>query len=317
MFDVITLGTATRDTFIKVDNLKSKNNYLLLEEGKKIEISKPFVQTGGGATNTAVSFARLGLDTAIISKLGKDEAGYLIKSSLVKEGVNIEAVVHDTKEGTARSTILVKNGKDATVLVYRGASSNLNIKEIKLNELDTKWIYISALKGESVKILHPILEHCKRKGIKIAINPGSKELDMPFILKYADILLLNLNEAKKFSGKNEIKDILKKFKNEGIKIAAITSGKNPVNVLYYNKVLTAKPIDVRVVSTIGAGDAFCSGFVYSLIKNKSIDYAIRSGLLNSASVVQHFGAKVGLLKLHELKRHERSLNKIHVRSFEL
>ena len=83
---------------IVADNLKSNEKYLLLEEGKKLEIKKPIIESGGGATNTAAGFSRLGLKTGIITKIGKDNTGSLIKKSLIDEGVNINLISEDLTE---------------------------------------------------------------------------------------------------------------------------------------------------------------------------------------------------------------------------
>ncbi len=314
MFDIITLGTATKDIFVNGKGLKSNNKNIILECGKKVEVQRPFIQVGGGATNTAVAFSRLGLHTAAITKIGKDEAGHLVKKCLDAEGVFTSLVVDDNKEGTAISLVVVKTGIDRAVLVYRGASQRLDLKDIRLKDLNTKWIYVSALRGESVKVLTHLLKYCNKKGIKVAMNPGSKELEMPGLLRYVNVLLLNLEEARRLSNETHLRNIFAKLVGYGPKIIAITAGVRPVFVLYHGKILCAEPLNRKVVSTLGAGDAFCSGFVASLIINQSIDSAIRIGLLNSYFVIQKFGAKSGLIYLKDINKHKRLLSKIKVRS---
>ncbi|MBS3174385.1 bifunctional hydroxymethylpyrimidine kinase/phosphomethylpyrimidine kinase [Candidatus Woesearchaeota archaeon] len=315
MFDVITIGSATRDIFVDLKFLKKKDNYLCLIPGAKYDIEPPFMQTGGGATNTAVSFSRFGLRTSIISRIGNDESGHLIKINLKNENVNMHNLQQDKELGTAISIIISKIGIDRTVFTYRGASQNILLKEIDLKLLKTKWFYITALRGNSLKILKPILEYAKENRIKVAINPGSQELGLNEILEYIDVLLLNKEEAIKLSGKSDIKDIFKKLTSFGVKTIAITNGKNSVHVLYHNKILKAEPIKSKVVSTLGAGDAFCSAFVASLIQNKSIDNALRVGLFNSHSVVQHQGAKTGLLTIDNIKKNENLISKIKAESY--
>ena len=80
--DVITIGTATRDAFLKSREFKriSTPEYesgegLCLPSGAKIEIDDIVFSTGGGATNAAVTFARQGYHTACICKIGDDVSG--------------------------------------------------------------------------------------------------------------------------------------------------------------------------------------------------------------------------------------------------
>ena len=84
MFDVITIGSATRDVFLASKGFKVKRDKssvtdvdLVLPLGSKIEVENIIFETGGGATNAAVTFTRQGLKTAAIARLGEDPGGRL------------------------------------------------------------------------------------------------------------------------------------------------------------------------------------------------------------------------------------------------
>ena len=89
---VLTIGGATQDIFIlheqeeTITYRKSKTEtqtFLLLQEGKKIEINIVIYTTGGGATNAAVSFKRLGFDVTTFFKVGNDsQATAIVKQNL-------------------------------------------------------------------------------------------------------------------------------------------------------------------------------------------------------------------------------------------
>lgn len=303
MFDIITFGSATNDLFVQ-PNLKGKNDSFNLHSGKKIEIEKFLSETGGGATNSAVGFSRLGLETGVIAKVGNDWAGHIIKANLQKEKVNTKNLLFDKSFGTALSLIFFKKKEDRTVFVYRGASQNIKINEINLKFFKTKYFYVSALSGKSLETLIYLLKYARSKNIKIVMNPGADEIEIPNLLKFVDILILNKQEAEKISGRKGINNILLSLHNLGPKIVAITDGFNPVNVFSEGFVYTATPYNVNVENTLGAGDAFCSGFVSAIVKKFPIEKAINFGLLNSSSVIQHFGAKNGLLYYKTLKKYE-------------
>lgn len=304
MFDVITVGSATRDFFVNASFLKKKEDFLLLECGFKHDIEKPFIQTGGGATNSAVSLSRLGLNTAVITKIGEDNSGYAIKKTLNEEKVSTKLIQTDNNLGTAMSYIISKE-EDRTVFVYRGASENIKLNNF--NEIKTKWLYITGLSGNSIQMLKELLVYANKKGIKVAMNPGSKELELKSLYKYVNILLLNKEEAEIISNKSDTVSIIKYLKTLGPKTIAITNGSDSVFVYENNYLYSAKPYKVKVTSTLGAGDAFCSGFVASIIKDQSIQDAIKLGLLNCSSVIQHLGAKTGLLNYKNIKNYEYKL----------
>ena len=84
MFDVVCVGSATQDVFIKSDLSKiirvsdvlAEKDFLCYDYGSKVNIDHIEFLSGGGATNTGVSFARLGLKPAFLGKIGKnDDAG--------------------------------------------------------------------------------------------------------------------------------------------------------------------------------------------------------------------------------------------------
>lgn len=307
-FDVITIGSATQDLFLNVDFLRQKQKVLCLDAGKKFEVGKPLLETGGGATNAAVGFSRLGLKTAVIAKVGRDDAGHLIKRRLQLEKVDTRWVFEHATIGTAIAFILMKRGMDRTVLVYRGAAEELAMRDVKVNDVKSKWLYVSALAGKSIGVLKPLLQHARQRGMMVACNPGAQELHMSSLLKFVDVLLVNKEEAEQLAKtRGSEKNMLEKLASFGPQTIAMTNGAKAIFVYYHGVIYRARPFDVKIETTLGAGDAFASGFVAALVKGKSIVEAMGWGCLNAASVIQHVGAKVNLLRENELERFERSL----------
>src|SRR3989344_1270904 len=94
MFEVITCGSATMDFFIHtkqdpvdVHRPQSKEHLLCYPVGAKLLVESVTHKIGGGGTNTAVSFARLGLKTGYVGSIGKDANGGNILELLRKEKV--------------------------------------------------------------------------------------------------------------------------------------------------------------------------------------------------------------------------------------
>jgi sugar/nucleoside kinase (ribokinase family) len=61
-------------------------------------------------------------------------------------------------------------------------------------------------------------------------------------------------------------------------------------------------LPINVVSTIGAGDAFGSCFVASIVQGKTIEQAMLRGIINSGSVLGFLAAKTGLLTTQALEK---------------
>ncbi len=307
---MVCFGSSTRDVFVQIDRAFFGKS-LAFSPGSKVEINDMGFFTGGGASNTAVGFSRLGIKTAIVSAVGKDEDGIEIKKELLKEGVGCSDLLLETKR-TSYSVILTGFGKDRVILNYSGATALLDeSKKITWEKISTEWFFISSLHGKG-KLLEKIFLAAEIKKIKVAFNPGKKELELGLhalerLPGKIDVLLLNAKEALSLTGKASVEknlSILAKHAD----IVAITDGKNRVFVCEGQKVFSKKPFDVNMLDSSGAGDAFNSGFVGALAKGKSAREALDWGIANSNSVIQFLGAKNVLLSekgiAQFLKRHK-------------
>lgn len=315
-YDVVTLGTSTQDYFLKLsENLKEmklkEKDFIMLPLGSKVEIEKIFLQTGGGATNTAVSFSRLGLKTGIVYKVGNDEGGKSILSVLKKNKVDTKLMLVDKKLSTAIGIVLTYPTGERTVLVYRGASSNIHPSEVHFSNIKTRWLYIGALSGASISLF----ERALNAKAKIALNPGVQEIQelkyKPSLLKNVDVLIMNKEEASMLVHGTS-KEMARKLHKHGAKIVVITDGRNGGlvyvgNIFYTYTILKSKPVNM-----LGAGDAFGSSFVAGLIKGMSIQESLQLASVNTTNVVRHVGAKVGLLHWNQIRKQERKYGHIKV-----
>ncbi|MCX6816668.1 MAG: carbohydrate kinase family protein [Candidatus Beckwithbacteria bacterium] len=298
-FDVVTFGSSFVDVYLTAKDFKVSGGKLAMEYGGKLAVDKMVMTTGGGATNTAAGFERLGLQTACVTCLGKDHWGLFIRKELKKEGVS-QLYIQQVNEPTSYSTILVGEDGGRTVLVYRGASNYLSWQKVEWEHLNPDWFYVSSLGGE-FNLLTKIVRAGQEKRIKVALNPGMSEINSPERLKqflpHVEVLILNLEEAAKLTqhepdNKTEIlKDVVKL----GARLVAVTEGRKGATLLEGKKKVVLEAVKARVVQESGAGDAFGCGLVTGLIKFTSLEKALKLGLANGASVVEHFGPKEGLL----------------------
>jgi len=116
---------------------------------------------------------------------------------------------------------------------------------------------------------------------------------------------------------NPLKKYFHEIHSRGPKIAAVTNGADGVYVSDGTKIYYHPSLKFEVVSTVGAGDAFGSVFVGYLAHGKSIEEAIQAGIINSASVLMHVGAKTGLLTQEEIEQQRKNLDPSLLRVFEV
>jgi ribokinase len=134
MYDITTFGSATTDIFIDTELPEiycNRKELIAYKVGSKIIIKKIDFLIGGGAVNTAIGFARLGLKTACISKLGENNLKIL--DVLKKEGVKF--LGKKTSGIGGYSVILDSKEHNRTILNYRGLNDNITMKDIKLERI--------------------------------------------------------------------------------------------------------------------------------------------------------------------------------------
>jgi len=311
MFDVITVGSATVDVFVRTefcDMVQEKGrDCIAYPVGSKILIDELILTTGGGGTNTAVSLARLGHKVAFLGKIGTFENSRRVILDLQKDHVNTSLVVRKPNSRTGYSIILDSVNHDRTILVFRGSNNDLRLNEVKLRKLKTKWFYFSTMMGQSYQTLERLALYAEKNKINIAFNISSylakKGINyLNPILKRTNILVLNKEEAALLAGKGKIQNLLKELHKAGPKIVAITDGEHGVYVSDQNYSYHANPHKIKVVETTGAGDTFASSFLSGIMRKNDIEFAIKLGMTNAESVIQYHGAKNKLLAYNEALR---------------
>ena len=311
MYDVITVGSATLDVFadteselIKIMTTHSEEDFLAYPSGSKIIIKELIFTTGGGGTNTAVSFSRMGLKTAYIGKVGNDENGKRILSELEKEKVKFIGIKGSEMSGY--SIILDSIEDDRTILTYKGANDSLNFEDVKKSELKTKWIYSSSMMGDSFTTIEKLAVYSHKKGINFAFNPSSylAKKGMSYLKKIisnTNVLVLNKEEANLILGLVDAgyEMLLNGLHIAGPQYVVITDGKGGVHAYDGKNAYFLPSHKINVVETTGAGDAYASSFVSALIKTDDFKLAMKVAMVNAESVLTHKGAKNKLLTWKE------------------
>ena len=300
MYDVITIGSATLDVFVYTDMSdikKGRQELIAYPVGSKILIKELNFMTGGGGTNTAVSFSRLGLKTAYLGKLGTDDSSEKIINSLKKEKIDFIGP-RSREDHTAYSVILDSKQRNRTILTYKGVSNKLKYKEIRKKAKKSGWVYMSSLMGSGFEAQKRLALETKSK---VAYNPSEyqiKNCNVKPLVANTDVLIFNSKEANLLTGKKNIKEQMKKLSRMGPEIICITCGSVGDYVYDVNggNFYSMKPHKIKIKERTGAGDAFASSFVAGLMKGKSIEFSMRLALANSESVIMYHGAKNKLLR---------------------
>jgi len=242
---------------------------------------------GGAESNVAIALARLGHKAGWFSKLGDDEFGRYIKSTVMGEEVDVSRVKKDPKRTTG---ILFKerfSTVNPNVYYYRkgSAASHLMIEDLDLEYIArAKILHVTgislALSEEMREAVFYAVREAKKRGVLISFDPNirlklwSKEEARETILemvKLTDLLFPGKEEAELLLGLTEPEEIADSFLNLGVQTVALKLGKSGCYVK--NKETEAFVHGYTVdhpVDTVGAGDGYAAGFLSGYLEHLSL-----------------------------------------------
>lgn len=312
-FDVICVGNAKIDTFLTLHEATQhlrflkETNELCIKFGEKIAVDKAEVLLGGNAANVAVGASRLGLSTALVAEIGKDEFAQKIINTLKSENVDVSNVQQTEEQQSSFSTIINFRNERTIFSEHVKRSHNFDFENIS-----AKWVYLTSLGEEWKSAYDKTVDFVKKNNCQLAFNPGTLQIEsgennIQKILSLTNILFVNKEEAVQvLSIKNKvlsIEEILKELQKIGPKIVVITDGENGSFAIDEKGNIHKKgTIETDIVEKTGAGDAYSSGFLGAIINNKSVDEAMEWGTKNSASVIGKVGSQAGLLHKFDLQK---------------
>ena len=315
-FNIIIIGTATFDTFLKGfkyeiinSNVYLNGRALAIAYGSKEKVEIIDHQAGGGAVNIALCLARLGLKSNIITRICKDyEGDFILHKLRLEKNIFTKYIQFDKSMKTASSCILVTGDGERTILSYKGCGPNLVIDSNILNKIKTNMLIVSTIAGNPVNF-QAIFEYKKQHPQTILVaNPGAADIEIlrknKEWLHYYDIFIVNQEEAAYLSDIDykKVKELFAWLDKYIEGICIMTMGADGLMFSDRKNIYTAKNYeDIVVIDSTGAGDAFVSGFVVGYYQKYHPIYAVKFGLANSTQVIEKIGANTGSLTPLDLK----------------
>lgn len=344
MIDTIAIVDSDRIERMRMTN--ADKDFLLIEEGRKVEAHEISTHVGGGAVNAAVSMARQGADVAALVKLGRDARAEVVFDHLMREGVSTRWVVRDARAPTGAAVMLSSHDRNAAIFTFRGANTLLEQADLREEAFAVDLVYISALSNESADAFPAIVARAKAAKALVATNPGVRQLAsrgsaLQEQLKNIDVLAINAAEAgvmvpalvarvgetraclhvasgpdqprlaqRGFSSGTHDMSFASFFcamRDFGPRYTVVTDGRHGAYVGTPEAIYHCPVLSTKVAGTAGAGDAFNSSFCLQLAKGAAPGEALRAGVINAASVVGHVDTQTGLLSGDELSRRAQDL----------
>lgn len=294
MAKIAVIGLSGQSIFMKVNNLPTPST--------TIHSTNLYIEPGGKGYNQAVACKKLGAEVSYFSKVGCDEYGNICEKYLNDLGIKT-IFEKDKIHNTALATILTDDSAENEVIVYKGASSNLNVSELKDFEREIASADVLLLQYEiSIDVVKKAIEIAKENNTLVILNPAPAIYLDKEILNMADIVTPNYEEAKTLYGL-DIEKLPSSIKNTLI----VTLGSKGSLLINNHTSKSFLPINVEAVDTTGAGDVFNAGLAVAIANKKSIDEAIEFATVASGLSVtkEHVMDSIPTKEMVEeyLKRH--------------
>jgi ribokinase len=296
-FDVVGFGALNLDKLFKVNMIAKEEEESVIMTFKE--------SAGGSAANTIVGLARLELRTGFIGKVTADREGQFILDDLRNENVDVSGITISKvgRSGTVMGYIDPEG--ERALYVDSGVNDQLDFHDINLDYVsDAEIVHLSSFVGEKpFNAQKTLIEQIS--GVNFCFDPGSlyarKGLDsLKPIIKESYVMFPNEIETRLLTGRN-YKEGAKAFTKLGANIVAVKLGKKGCYVTDGNESHVIDAYPVEAVDTTGAGDAYCAGFIYGMIKGNDLFECGRLGNFIAACCVSAVGARTGLPTLADLE----------------
>jgi 5-dehydro-2-deoxygluconokinase len=270
---------------------------------------------GGSSANMAVGLARQGLRTVMISALGDDSLSQFLKDYLVQEKVDVSRV--QTKPGYVPSLCLTEISPPDKFpqVFYRH-----NAVDIQLTPAATDLAYIAQAPmfitngtalcaSPSRETTYQALEHAQRSGARVVFDidyramswtsPEQAGLAVRLALPFIDVLIGNQLELALVTGETNLDQATARLQHLPMLVSKL--GDQGTRVFHQGQSTFLPPYKVDVVSTIGAGDGFASGFLSALHRGLPLMDCLHHGNASAAIVVSRLSCAEAMPTSHEVK----------------
>ena len=268
-FDVASLGIIVADVLARpIDRMP--------ESGKLILVDSMALHLGGLAAATARVLAKLGANVAMIGRVGNDGFGDFVLDTLRESGVNVAGVGRDAGASTSGTMVLVSADGERSFYHYPGASDAVREEDVDFNIVEKARILhfggpflMKQLDGAPIaRVFRRARSLGKITSMDTAWDDTGRWLKLiEPSLEHLDIIHASLEEARAITGKDEPEEMAQFLRSYGIGTVVIKMGGDGCYIRGENEAHRIEGLQVDVVDTTGAGDAFVGGFLYGVSRN--------------------------------------------------
>lgn len=262
-------------------------------EGETVIGNNYHTTHGGKGSNMAACISRLDGNSTFMGKIGRDSFGESFLELLKDEGVNNDGVLYSDKLPTAVGFIVSSSSGSNIIIIDIAANGEFSPEDIDKNKsiIEQSDVILSPLEIPFDTAIHAT-KLAKGNGIKSILNPAPAINLTNENLESVFVITPNETEGRVCLGldpQNPISDeeVVQKLLELGPENVILTLGEKGVLWASESGVKSTPALNVDVLDTVGAGDAFNSGLAVGLSENKSLEESIAMGVTAASISTQY------------------------------
>jgi len=233
---------------------------------------------GGGPANVAVALGRLGQDVALLTRLPKDHFGRLLRDHLLQSNVDLSFAA-ETSEQATLAVVNLETAGDADYSFYldNHVDAGWCVEELPARLPANAALHVSGslalavpLMGDTLEVLirrehpHRVITFDPNPRPALTTDPAELRARLHRWLALADIVKVSADDLAWTMPGQSIEEVAQQWHDEGPTLVIITRGAAGVYALGPAGRIALTGATVRIVDTVGAGDAFMAGLLAAL-----------------------------------------------------
>lgn len=295
---IVVIGSTNMDMVVKASHIPVS--------GETILGGSFLMNPGGKGANQAVAAARLGGNTAFISKVGTDVFGKQSIQLFNSEGIETSGIFSDHTMPSGVALITVDDFGENAIVVASGANANLTPADIEtaLKKIKDPSLFLLQLEIPMAVVQYAIT-YASSRGIKVVVNPAPVNSFIPALFPLIDVLTPNRYEAEQLTGvKVSDFDTAHKaagiLQERGIKTIVITLGNKGAVLLHNDEFNIIPAIRCNAIDTTAAGDVFNGALCVAISEGREMLPAVEFACRAAAISVTRMGAQSSIPNRNEL-----------------
>ena len=236
---------------------------------------------GGKGSNQAVGAARLGADTSFVGIIGRDNLGDIAIDLYDTEGIDSTHVLQSGQAPTGVGFIILNEAGENGIILDMGANALMDAAFVdRASEQISRSELVITVLEQPVAAAAQALALGKKYDVQTLLNPAPAQPLDSAILHNVDVLTPNETEIRILLGlapddPTSTSELAGRLISNGVNTLVVTRGTDGALIMTDEGMHEVDALEVDVVDTTGAGDAFNAALAVALAEGRDLLDAVR------------------------------------------